>query len=383
MKITKKKLLVSVMAMTVAAISLVGCGKSDKKKTIELNKYVSIKTEGYDGDGTAEYVFDEKSFMNDWEGKLSYTSKGKKEAKDTAAIFGESDEAEMLMALYIKGDIDKSEELSIGDKVKYEWDVNEEYKEYFKCDLVYSDIEFEVKDLQERPKFNPFDHMEIEYSGAAPKGTAEIKDDGSEEFNYIKFELDKKKELKNGDTITVKASLQKYILLEPEFVLEKDQETFTVEGLPEYISKAEDISKDMYDKMDKELRDYLKSEYAEWDGDATLHSMELLGCYVLSLKEGDSWGDNNKVDFVYKVVGSNQDTNGKLTYYWYGQYCDVQNLSDGTTSVDLSTAHCPMGVWDGDDLEGFSGYKEISSVFNNAVTKELKNYTYTATAPVK
>ena len=103
------------MVMAMAALS--GCGK----KTINLNDYVTIKADGYDSMGTATYVFDRSSFLEDSEGKISVKIKNNSDYAFEKAMG--ADPAEMLLDYCVSYNFKADNNLSNGDVVGFVWTV--------------------------------------------------------------------------------------------------------------------------------------------------------------------------------------------------------------------------------------------------------------------
>ena len=110
--------LVLVMITVLLIPALASCSST---KTIDLNKYVKITTEGYDTLGRLDYTFDRDAFREDWQGKLSInTSKMSSEQKAMVKMLGETGAVDLFLSENIarvslkEG---KTSSLSNGDKV--------------------------------------------------------------------------------------------------------------------------------------------------------------------------------------------------------------------------------------------------------------------------
>ena len=182
-KIFLRKMRYILLVAVIAAMWMIagGCGK--KQKVLDVNKYLNISFEGYDGYGTMDCIFDNSKIDDDKEllpEDFSYYT--------------------MVYDLF---SIDETSGLSNGDTVKISWnkDILEELSE--KCDkakLKYDDAEIEVKGLKEVDKIDMFSDLKVEYSGIAPNVSATC---SSKKFPWVDFEIDKRENLSSGDTITV------------------------------------------------------------------------------------------------------------------------------------------------------------------------------------
>ena len=100
---------------------LTGCGTT----TVNLNKYVTIESSGYDSMGTAMSTFDYDAFEDDFSGKIKLSKNAK--SNELAMEFFEGDDpSELLIDMCVSRKLDKYSDLSNGDIVTLEWDCDEE-----------------------------------------------------------------------------------------------------------------------------------------------------------------------------------------------------------------------------------------------------------------
>ena len=488
-KITCVLVLVMITALLIPALA--SCSST---KTIDLNKYVKITTEGYDTLGRLDYTFDRDAFREDWQGKLSInTSKMSSEQKAMVKMLGETGAVDLFLSENIarvslkEG---KTSSLSNGDKVVISVTGNDEIaKEAFNVNLKYSDIEYTVSGLTEVGRFDPFQYVTVTFEGYNPNGrmnvevnrsidemdyinidydtssglkngdviklTASIryyesdfverfgkaleptekeitvsglpdlakfdpfqyitvtfdgissdgrmtitKDDSREEMDYIRFDYDKNYGLSNGDVIKVTASLGYY---ESEFVerfgstLDPYEKEYTVSGLSTYLSDVSQIPEDTYNKMSNQFIDAFKAHVAsEWDYNKKgVKSIDLVGNYTLTPKEGRSDRFNNKVYFMYLIKADIMNEEGEtpvpVEYYWYGVFTDVIIAADGSIASDLSEYKVceSYSGWfssGGDYLkfpelknQYFAGFATLDDFVDAYMTPNIENFTYTYT----
>ena len=379
----QKKGLLLICVVCVMFFALTGCGK----KTVKLNDYVNFSVDGYDSMGTLSYEFDYDTFKKDYAGKIKISSNNKEMSE--IGILSGMDIEELMLDMCVDKSIDKTTELSNGDVVTLKWNCEDvDAEEYFNVKLDYSDITYTVSGLKEVGRFNPFDYVKVSFDGISPDGKVTvIPDSNKDEMQYINFSIDKNSGLKTGDTITVTASISgsaESFIEKYGAVLDKTEETYTVDGLARYITDISDIPEDMYNKMDKPLQDVLNSDFASWENEK-LNAMDLLGTYTITLKDGMSESPNNYVYFVYKVTAENDKSDGEFSYYWYGYFTDVLILTDGTCTVDLSSYKVvnKSYLWS-DEVIKFGGYRyygytDLDSLFNKQVVSKIEKYEYKST----
>ena len=375
-----------IIGLLVGAMGLLtGCGST----TVQLNKYVKIEASGYESMGTASYSFDYDAFEKDYSGKIKLNSKSSDEISALGLLSGESIE-DILLDVCVSQKLDHTEGLSNGDVVTLKWNCEDTLAdEYFNCKLDYSDITYTVSGLEEVDSFNPFDYVEVSFSGISPNGSVTITPNYDQaEIQYINFTSDKISGLKNGDTITVKAymSVPTDTFVEKfGSVPEKTEETYTVDSLSFYVSSIEDIPQDMMEKMISQGEDAFRAYVAnEWDKPENLISVTFAGDYFLTAKTGQNASTNNMLYLVYKIQATNTEPEQTVDFYYYVVFDDIIKLSDGTCSVDLSGYRLPSSGWDGSETFKvgdylYKGYEKIDSLFNNCVVTKIDKYEYTST----
>lgn len=358
----------------VAAFSLTGCGKT----TIDLNKYITIKSEGHDKVGTASYTFDEEAFKNDYADKIEVKSTPNEEIA-LESRFGESP-WEILKRYCIKCDLDKKMELSNGDTVTLKWDNDDNLaEEAFGVKFKYSDIEQKVEKLKESTELNPFDYKTVEFSGETPNGQANIVSIENKEqipaMNDVEFSFDKSRELKEGDQIKVTAFVESDEEFANEYgmVLSETEKTYTVPKLNKYITEVSEIPEDVKNAMDTQLKEGLQEKFNDtwynYDLSKKLEDVKFVGNYVLSLKDETnaySWHARNYIYFVYKVKAYDSDENKELNYYWRGYFKDVILTTDGQCEYDKENSN-PL---DFDDDE----YTDLNSFYQREIVGNLDEY---------
>ena len=204
--------IVALIVLLVVIFKVAGCGKTK----VDLNDYLSISVAGTDTVGTASYSFDSNGLFM----KLAETIGVKDEdAADPYYLLNSltsgSKKWKKLSDLYsmmdstFQGSLDKTTDLSNGDKIVFEWNNNKDQMEQiekdFKVSFSCKEMKKDVEGLAKIQEFDPFEDVEVKFSGYAPNGTAEIQNNSEYNYEtpYLDFELDKRDGLSNGDKVTV------------------------------------------------------------------------------------------------------------------------------------------------------------------------------------
>lgn len=398
-------------AALLAALLAGGLAFSQRKPTINLNRYVTLSAEGYDTVGKLNVEFDTDKLEADYGKKIAKNFKKVMEdnKQDTlglssaAAALYSGQEADLFAAYCATGSADKTSGLSNGDVVTYTWDDNQDAaKELFGVNVKCSDITYKVSGLQKVDFFDAFDGVTVEFNGTAPHGTAAVNclptAAAAESLTYT---LDTTDGLKNGDTVTLTVRsyqddfsdcIQKYGTLPAA-----TEKTFTVQGLDEYVTSADKLSETALTALKAQAEDTLKAyAAARWDaGSEQLVGMDYLGNYLLTPKPDSTWTENNLITLVYKVNVHNQYKNfndeeyeANNAYYWYITFKNVsvngegaisQGLNDYTTPNDRMEIDSGLKMYSFSDSTfcwNYAGYKTLDGLYSAAVTRNIETYNH-------
>lgn len=386
MKRNFKTILVGITAVCMCA-GLTGCGK----ETVDVTADADISVSGYDGHGTATIS------KGDW-------------LMDTEKTYGQGMSLMELASLEealgdaVEYNISPSENLSNGDEVVLTIDVDNSALENYDFKLAGGEKKITVSGLDEVETFDPFENVTVNFSGMSPNGEASINKSGSSAGIDLSYTLDKSSGLKNGDEVTVSVSayddtdIEEYCESKGK-AISATEKTFTVEGLASYAQTIADIPDDMKSKMLAQAEDAIKAKCI-WDEEGTtgvLKSLEYLGDYYLTGKEGFDVSPYNKIYCVYKGTvefnalkrhgdGKTKET-GTASFYTYYYYDNIVIMPDNTCSLDLSDGELASYRYETDyGYECFGptfytlhGKENIDSVFSDCVTPQIANYNYEST----
>ena len=151
----KVKLGLMVAMMVGAMFAFTGCGG----KSVDVNEYVNVEFDGYDGYGNARANIDYSKLEDDL----------KNIVKDDVTEFDI-----ISVELVAEGELDKASGLSNGDNIKYVWNVNEDnvksLNKKLGVKLKYKDLSNKVEGLKDPKDFSVSDILDISVSGVAPQG---------------------------------------------------------------------------------------------------------------------------------------------------------------------------------------------------------------------
>lgn len=384
------------------------------KTTINLNKYITVNTEGYDTLGTATYSIDYGKMREDYGDKVKINNKKMKAWLKEQGLYEKASKDDIeqfferfygtpfsMMVATIGGSLDNSNGLSNGDEITFVWDINEEDLELFNVKFKYKDVTTKVEGLEKVDTFDPFDYIELIYTGISPDGSVNVQKNSSapEYIQYLSIDASKYDNLSNGDTITVTANVNgtdnSYIERFGKYPSVTEKE-YTVEGLMSYIDKNDQISDELLNKMKTQAEDALAANAAKnWYG--SLDKMTYLGNYLLTKKPGvESRGSQNIIYLVYKVraVADLENADGDMVayekeYYYYASYEKLMLDENGNGEVDLSTHKAvsnsftdqtdvlkTSGWWETYYSFNYNGYENLDQLYSAAVTQNIENYAH-------
>ena len=363
-----------------------------RKTKLDLDKYVTVSFDGYDGYGKAMVQFDKDAYLKDYKKKIKLKKSGNFLQDSLTQNYGAE---ELLYDFYIDGrwviEGASDGKLKNGDKVKFAWKLNqEELEENFKLKLSSKGQELDVQGLKDVKLFDAFQNLDIKFTGISPDGSVEWKGtgdmDGSKGYY---FTVEPSMDLKNGDKVKIKiepknpeALIQKYGMAPKE--MEKE---ITVEGLPSYVDKAEDVSESLLQDMQKELTDKIQSQIANQGEQVSFVGAEYLGYYFLNAKSKSAFEHN----IIFPVMKVNVQINipdksysAQHSYYFTGSFENIMDEGNGKITVDLNDMSIPyhyasidtgVTAWFSTIKFNFSGFEDLNSLRNQCVSQKLDKYT--------
>lgn len=365
-----KKIMAGALLILLAGMAT-GCGKTE----IDVMENVEVKFNGVDGYGTA-WIANEY----DWE-DAAVGAIGGDDSEDIS-LLGDMMKIESAVSfeLYPK------EGLSNGDEVTVKATADNEKVKDYKIKFKAGEKKFTVEGLKEVEQIDLFDRVEVQFQGIAPYITASVKYDNPDSSIYVRYSIDKNEGLSVGDTVTVTAEFDSDSLLQNGYAAGDDRKEYVVPESDRYVKQIAEIPEDTIEKMNRQFEDTLQASIAnKWDETETLKSIDYIGGYLLTAKEGMNVSEKNIFYGVYRLEAANPE--GEFSYYMYYRYRNIIILKDGTCSVDLTDYQIPSYTslfWGEISGEGFRkgerytypGYEELDSLFNNCVTKNIEKYEY-------
>lgn len=345
------KMVVLSASIVLTGLVFTACGE----KSVDLMQFAAVNFSGIDSKGNAEVKVD----WSDFETQLS-------------EVLGDSlSDSGKIMRLEdtIKYEVDVKENLTNGDKVKLSvtWDKDAAKKSGFS--FTGKEIEIDTSGLAKATIVDLFKDVVIDYEGASPRATANIRNTSSDEFlKSVTYSIGRYT-VANGDVLTLTANYNKKQAEEKGYLIESDKKEYTVAGIDEYVSKYSQIDKATLDEMDEQAKTVIKAGMTnEMIATMYLHKratsfvkiselkfddIKLVDNYFFTLKNGVEKSYSNSDSYIYMLYelsfSDNITPDGSVAYMAVF-YNNIILRNDGVLEVNVTNAEINEYSTDFDDI---------------------------------
>ena len=392
-----KKFIIGIVALVAVVAGIFFGYKKFHREKVNIEKYVKIKCEGYDGNGNASYDFDYKAFAKDLVKALGLSS-----SKDLDELLDKDEKkyddlSECLSDMYANMKFDKDSNLSNGDEIVLSIEYDNDLIDKYGIKFTGSEVKYKVKGLDKIKEVDPFEDVEVTFSGVSPNVSATVKNNSTEEaLQYVYFNVDKSYDLKEGDEITVSIDADDDTYAQNYGVkFTQKEKTFKVENVDKYISSTDDIDETFLSEMCKQTEDVINSYLAEHNDDfAPKEAIKYEGYYFLNSKNENTYDYHNKMYVVYSATIHNKKNDGKkkkdpdydekafadTKVYFPVALTNLMKYADGSSYVDYTYVDKYALKGETELTAGWSyvkGYTSIELMKNALIDSELATYEYT------
>ena len=376
-------MLIAVIAVVVVAVVALVVVKNQKKK-VNINDYISVEYNGYETAGTAYVDFDETGFS---EAVIKAQGKKLKNVKslddldwsDLTDLMGGSN---WDLINSITFDVKPDSDLSNGDVVTVTASWNEDYEKKAGVKILSKEQEFTVEGLEEVKEVDPFEDIEVTFSGTPPYVYPDWTNNSDDDYlRYLWFNFEDYDSLDVGDTVTLTVDESEENALANGYKFTQTSKEYIVSGVDSYVTSAADISADNLDSMKNEATDALDAYFANNNSYIGNSGFSYEGSYYLVAKNSDTWGDTNVLYLVFSTtVTSAENAFEPTVVYFPVKYTNIMALSDGSQS--FNTYGDIEGYTDLEYDDGWynvEGYTDGAQMFNDLVVTQKVDYTYEVT----
>lgn len=162
---------VGIGAVVALAIVMI-CIVNHMGKKVDLNDYITVSFEGYDTCGTAKVEFDTEAFKEKYQNKVK--------ADDdmpvwTASLYGDTPIERLATTCSLSNHLDKQNNLANGNTITLKWSIDtEDIKNKYGLTVNAEEKSYTVEGLQAIETFDPFEGVEVNFSGVSPYGQVEV-----------------------------------------------------------------------------------------------------------------------------------------------------------------------------------------------------------------
>lgn len=237
----QKKILVWLIVSVAIAACVAGFICFKQTHTIDLNQYLTIGYEGYNGYAEPVVILDAKALERDYGGRMQDPPESLWKESDTKGV---SDRVASFCERYkdvpYGGYVYADGDVKNGNIVHYCGTDRTSYDEYFGCWVKSESFDIAAKGIKGLDDADPFEGLKIQTTGGNSEAVAEVNTNLMKSpFCYIDFQLSKSTYLSNGDTIrvTIPESDLEWLASENEgYKPKKTSQKFKVAGLPPLTS---------------------------------------------------------------------------------------------------------------------------------------------------
>ena len=327
-----------------------------KPSSINLNDYMTVKFDGYNGYGIASIDFDEDRFTQDITGKIKLQKEDEEEFQAIAKHFGVTDKAaldaerasmvayDVKEKLVSKATLDPEKGLSNGQEVKLVTNVDmAEFTDRYGFKLKYSDVTKTVKGLDDVETYDPFAGVDITFKGTSENPSLEVTrpKDADDDSKTTEFYIHAKT-VNNGDEVEVSCvplgeDEQEYLSTRASNGLKVPSpvsKTFKVTGIRDYVATQDQLSEKALKQLQKEATDQIDAALANRPDSCTLNEKTYLGDYIMSRKpdRGRRSKGDHVVVLVYKLNAN----------YEYDTFLEKGSKNDVTSYVAVKFPYCAV-----------------------------------------
>ena len=237
----QKKILVWLIVSVAIAACVAGFICFKQTHTIDLNQYLTIGYEGYNGYAEPVVILDAKALERDYGGRMQDPPESLWKESDTKGV---SDRVASFCERYkdvpYGGYVYADGDVKNGNIVHYRGTDRTSYDEYFGCWVKSESFDIAAKGIKGLDDADPFEGLKIQTTGGNSEAVAEVNTNLMKSpFCYIDFQLSKSTYLSNGDTIrvTIPESDLEWLASENDgYKPKKTSQKFKVTGLPPLTS---------------------------------------------------------------------------------------------------------------------------------------------------
>nr|WP_314833483.1 hypothetical protein [uncultured Oribacterium sp.] len=354
---------------------------------IPLDKFYQVEFTGEDGLGEGKLIFQKEDFEKNYLGKIKRKGRYSKRSRGISGmmtnLFLKEAEKEIILSeveyavmqlpeLSEESRLENGDHVSLSCKEDLSW-----IEKSYNVKLLWEDKDLVVKGLYERTDVNPFDFLDVQFTGNSPQMRVELALKNAPSWMELgDVNVSKREGLASGDKIQVTfyQELTRKAEKEHIYFLETEKE-YEVPKANAYWTSGKDIPGDtlrllqeaFMDSLHREMTGGTEGEYVDLSG----ISVQYLGNYFLSRKEDAPVLGHNRLFLLFEVHVPLKLKDGSLQNIQYCNGIEYQDLlmdQDGKAlvkpedGIGMGAVHpiaFPLGEDDSLYLYGYKDYAEF------------------------
>lgn len=374
-----------VIASIVVVIGIIGISVwSYEKKKVNLNDCYTVMFNGYDTVGEASVNLDMGKFN-----KAVLKAQGKEVSDDQSEISQKNlqDIADNLtlenikngvlnysLASSIEANVTPSEDLKNGDTVTVTFSFDGELAKQNGIRFVAEKQTYTVSGLSDIKEVDPFDNIEVAFTGIAPNATLALNNTATDEYlSSISYIADKEECINIGDTITVTLDADLNEALHQGYRFTQTSKTYTCDKADHYIMSLSEITPETLSMLQASATENLEEYILKSGYPITLSGWTYEGIYLLTPNEISDAKHNNCIILVYSnYVTSITNNFAPFNCYFIVVYTDLIENASGEQLINLENRD--IGSYN----QGTEIYQQLilgnTDKYNYEVSNSLKQF---------
>lgn len=364
---------IAVLAVVMCCGFMVGCGKP----TVNLNDYVVVKQEGYEGFGVVSFSLNYSKLIEDNKEYLT-------DENLDSSIFGDktaSLAAELIFSMNKPFALvyESPENAKTGDVVEVKWNTSEDaiekLSQVLEVEFTYKDFSHTFAALKPVKEIDPFENVKMKYFGMNGEATASeyedvvIKTENGEISYRVKVE-NNSYQLSNGDKIKISIDIdeekQKSLAQNHGLKLSRTSTELIVEGLAYYPGETpKEVIECVSEKEIDTVKSFILEEYSQYAGDLKAEYVGML--YYHNTTEPEvSYASGNRLVFIFHME------NGIKEGGWYNYCMSTGNVMIAYTEDENGNLVKCVKSYNGNEFPGVA----CPSEYDDDFIFEYKNLYY-------
>ena len=389
--VSKKMKRNCIVLACIGALFLIGItalgAYNNRPVKIPLDKFYQVEFTGEDGLGEGKLIFQKEDFEKNYLGKIKRKGRYSKRSRGIFGmmtnLFLKEAEKEIILSeveyavmqlpeLSEESQLENGDHVSLSCKEDLSW-----IEKSYNVKLLWEDKDLVVKGLYERTDVNPFDFLDVQFTGNSPQMRVELALKNAPSWMELgDVNVSKREGLASGDKIQVTfyQELTRKAEKEHIYFLETEKE-YEVPKANAYWTSGKDIPGDtlrllqeaFMDSLHREMTGGTEGEYVDLSG----ISVQYLGNYFLSRKEDAPVLGHNRLFLLFEVHVPLKLKDGSVQNIQYCNGIEYQDLlmdQDGKAlvkpedGIGMGAVHpiaFPLGEDDSLYLYGYKDYAEF------------------------